>query len=398
VTTLVAILAEAWSEIRVHKLRVILSLVGVFLAVFGMTSIAAAGDIGRQLVAESSERSGGRPATVTVQAYPLFTSPDTELISTALRDVVERYDIRWSSLVVDQQIVANFPGQSEYVQARSVDPAYGTMHRLLLEQGRWFTPGDADRYAPALVVSPSFLARVGGFDPNDPPTVRLGGESPVMATVIGVLKGEDFGAPFAYLLNDAASRWVSGDNPYGQPPMLEMWVPPEQVEQVSAAATGDLRRTLPGHDLYASRVDTGDQLAQLDLVLNYGVRGIGYFALLLGGVGVLNVGLVVVRQRIREIGVRRSFGATSGRVFITILLESVCATAVAGALAIGCAVALVLNLPYEQILSVPIEDLPPFPLQAAVEGFLAATAVGALAGIVPAIVAVRAKVIDAIRY
>lgn len=397
-TTLVAILAEAWSEIRVHKLRVILSLVGVFLAVFGMTSIAAAGDIGRQLVAESSERSGGRPATVTVQAYPLFTSPDTELISTALREVVERYDIRWSSLVVDQQIVANFPGQSEYVQARSVDAAYGTMHRLLMEQGRWFAPGDVDRYAPALVVSPSFLARVGGFDPNDPPTVRLGGESPVMATVIGVLKGEDFGAPFAYLLNDAASRWVSGDNPYGQPPMLEMWVPPEQVEQVSAAATGDLRLTLPGHDVYASRVDAGDQLPQLDLALNYGVRGIGYFALLLGGVGVLNVGLVVVRQRIREIGVRRSFGATSGRVFITILLESVCATAVAGALAIGCAVALVLNLPYEQILSVPIEDLPPFPLQAAVEGFLAATAVGALAGIVPAIVAVRARVIDAIRY
>ncbi len=397
-TTLVAILAEAWSEIRVHKLRVILSLVGVFLAVFGMTSIAAAGDIGRQLVAESSERSGGRPATVTVQAYPLFTSPDNELISTALRDVVERYHIQWSSLVLDREIVANFPGQSEFVPARSVDPAYGTMHRLLLGQGRWFTPADAERYAPALVVSPSFLARLGSFDPNNPPTVRLGGESPVMATVIGVLKDDNFGAPFAYLLNDAASRWVSGDNPYGQPPMLEMWVPPEQVDQVSTAATGDLRRTLPGHDVYASRVDAGSQLAQLDLVLNYGVRGIGYFALLLGGVGVLNVGLVVVRQRIREIGVRRSFGATSGRVFITILLESVCATAVAGALAIGCAVALVLNLPYEQILSVPIEDLPPFPLQAAVEGFLAATAVGALAGIIPAIVAVRAKVIDAIRY
>ncbi len=39
-----------------------------------------------------------------------------------------------------------------------------------------------------------------------------------------------------------------------------------------------------------------------------------------------------------------------------------------------------------------------FPLRAAVEGFLAATAVGALAGIIPAVVAARAKVIDAIRY
>lgn len=396
-TTLVAIFAEAWSEIRVHKLRVILSLIGVFLAVFGMTSIAAAGDIGRQLVTESSERSSGRPATVSVQAYPLFASADNELISTAMRAVVERYDIRWSSLVLDQEIVANFPGQSERVYVRSVDPEFGTMHRLLLEHGRWFTSGDAERYAPALVVSQSFQARIGGFDPMRPPTVRLGGQSPVMATVIGVLADDDFGTPFAYLLNSAGGS-VSGSNPYGQPPMLEMWVPPGQVDQVMSAVTGDLLVTLPGHDVFAQRFDAGEQLAELDLVLTYGVRGVGYFALLLGGVGVLNVGLVVVRQRIREIGVRRSFGATSTRVFLTILLESVCATAAAGALAIGCAIALVLNLPYDLILSAPIEDVPPFPLTAAVEGFVAATAVGALAGIIPAIVAVRAKVIDAIRY
>lgn len=397
-TTLMAILAEAWSEIRVHKLRVILSLVGVFLAVFGMTSISAAGDIGRQLVNESSERSGGRAATLIVAAYPMFTGSDNEVISTALREVVDRYDIRWSSLVLDQEIIARFPGQSERVPVRSVDPAYGTMHRLIVEQGRWFTAEDGNRFAPALVVSESFLARIGGFNSVDPPTVEFGGSAPGLGTIIGVVKDQDPGMPFAYLLNASASRRVSGDNPFGQPPTLEMWVPPDQVDQVAAAATSDLRATLPGHDVYAQRIDAGEALASLDLVLRYGVRGIGYFALLLGGVGVLNVGLVVVRQRIREIGVRRSFGATSGRVFMTILLESVCATAAAGALAIGCAIALVLNLPYDQILDVPIEDLPPFPLTAALEGFLAATVVGALAGIIPAIVAVRAKVIDAIRY
>lgn len=397
-TPLAAIFAEAWSEIRVHKLRVMLSLLGVFLAVLGMTSIAAAGDIGRQLVTESAERSGGRPATVTVQAFPLTAAPDADVISSALRDVVERYDIRWSSLVLDQEIVANFPAFTERVQVRSVDPEYGPMHRVLLADGRWFTPADSDRYAPALVVSASFLARLGGFDPNSPPTVRLGGTTPVTATVIGVLEEEDFGAPFAYLLNESAQTWISGEAGFGQAPMLEMWVPPSQVEEVSAAVTGDLRATLPGHEVFAERLDQGAELADLDGVLNYGVRGVGYFALLLGGVGVLNVGLVVVGQRIREIGVRRSFGATSTRVFLTIMLESVCATAVAGALAVGCAIAIVLNLPYEQILSVPIEDLPPFPLKAAVEGFLAATAVGALAGIIPAVIAVRAKVIDAIRY
>ena len=43
--------------------------------------------------------------------------------------------------------------------------------------------------------------------------------------------------------------------------------------------------------------------------------------LVLGGLGVLNIGLVTVRQRIREIGVRRSFGASSGRVFSAVMLE-----------------------------------------------------------------------------
>ena len=398
-TTLMAILAEAWSEIRVHKLRVILSLLGVFLAVFGMTSIAAASNIGRQLVTESAERASGRPATLTVSAYPLASAPDNERIEAALREVVDRYDIDYSSMFMESQAVANFPARSEWVGIRSVDPDYGPMHRLLLQQGRWFTEGDIDRYAPGLVVSQSFLARLGGFDPNNPPTVRLGGESPVTATVIGVAEEEDYGYPFAYVLSALVNRWaIGGDSNFGAIPSLQMWVPPGQVAEVSAAVQGDLRATLPGHDVYAERFDQGAEAEQVYSALDSGGRAVGYFALLLGGIGVLNVGLVVVRQRIREIGVRRSFGATSNRVFITILLESVCATALAGALAIGCAVALVLNLPYEQILDVPIEDLPGFPLGAAVEGFLAATAVGALAGIIPAVMAVRAKVIDAIRY
>jgi ABC-type antimicrobial peptide transport system permease subunit len=115
---------------------------------------------------------------------------------------------------------------------------------------------------------------------------------------------------------------------------------------------------------------------------------------------VLNIGLVTVRQRIREIGVRRSFGATSARIFSAVMLESVCATAVAGVAAVGASIVLVRNFPLEQWLGngIPLAETPGFPVAAAVEGLVAATAVGALAGLLPAIIAVRAKVIDAIRY
>jgi putative ABC transport system permease protein len=82
------------------------------------------------------------------------------------------------------------------------------------------------------------------------------------------------------------------------------------------------------------------------------------------------------------------------------VLESVVATAPAGLAAVALSVAVVRNLPLEQWLGggVPLADAPGFPVAAAVEGLVAATAVGALAGLVPALIAVRVKVIDAIRF
>jgi putative ABC transport system permease protein len=87
-------------------------------------------------------------------------------------------------------------------------------------------------------------------------------------------------------------------------------------------------------------------------------------------------------------------------VFFAVLLESVAATFVAGFLAVMLSIILISNFPLQAVLpaGITLEDVPPFPVQAAVEGLVAATAVGALAGVVPATMAVRAKVIDAIRY
>jgi putative ABC transport system permease protein len=183
------------------------------------------------------------------------------------------------------------------------------------------------------------------------------------------------------------------------PSSLELWVPSDQAKDVMAAVQHDLGLALGGIHVDAYRQDpqgTEEAIATLRLA----IRGAGIVVLILGGLGVLNIGLVTVRQRIREIGVRRSFGATSGRIFSAVMLESVCATAVAGLAAVTASVVLVRNLPLENWLNngIPLAEAPGFPLAAAVEGMVAATAVGALAGLLPAIIAVRAKVIDAIRF
>src|SRR5690606_3924566 len=73
----------------------------------------------------------------------------------------------------------------------------------------------------------------------------------------------------------------------------------------------------------------------------YGVSGAALLILLLGALGLVNISLVTVRFRVREIGIRRSYGATGGRIFVGVLMESVVATVLAGAVGVTAAVALV---------------------------------------------------------
>ena len=216
----------------------------------------------------------------------------------------------------------------------------------------------------------------------------------------------------AYVLYEQLHRWIGpdgsgvqsgGSGPQAVDPMMPvqvppifLWVPADRSAAIGESIARDLQAAAPGWqvEVMDNRYDDGG----LDRATKWAGIGIGGFALLLGGLGLVNIALVTVRYRIREIGIRRSFGATSGRVFFGVLLESVVATVVAGLVGVVLAVAIIKNIPVERVFGAGIQDMPPFPISAALVGMAAAVAVGALAGLIPATVAVRVKVIDAIRY
>jgi len=406
VIPVLATVAEAWSEVRVHKARVVLSLVGVFLAVFAMTTVTALGLLVAQVQQEQGERMGGRAATIVVTAYDPQTGmpPATQEWDAAVADLTERYGITATASIGHEETRFRLPGGTRAVQTRRVSPSYGQLHRIEPIEGRWLREGDRDSLAPAVVVNEAFLGALGVPDLSSQPTVVIGGRTPVRAAVVGVVREGYADEPLAYRVDRSAGPWdaprAADSSEMGfSPPTLELWVPPEQADEVMAVVTNDLGLALGGVQVDAYRQDAQGLEETLGM-LRLAIRGAGVVVLVLGGLGVLNIGLVTVRQRIREIGVRRSFGATSARVFSAIVLESVCATFLAGLAAVALSVVLVRNLPLERLLNsgVPLADTPGFPVAAAVEGLVAATAVGALAGLLPAVIAVRARVIDAIRF
>jgi putative ABC transport system permease protein len=219
----------------------------------------------------------------------------------------------------------------------------------------------------------------------------------VRTEVIGVYKNTFAGEPpAAYVPYDQFVRWASSDASATVIPTMRFWVPAALADELRPRLQRDFAAAVPGVQTQIEPANTAQGV--LSGAARWVILGVGGFALLLGGLGLVNIALVTVRFRIREIGVRRSFGATSGRVFFGVLMESVVATVVAGALGVVLAVALIKNIPVRAVFGSGIQDMPPFPIGAAVTGMACATAVGALAGLIPAIVAVRVKVIDAIRY
>lgn len=397
-------LVEAWQELRIHRTRVLLSLVGVAVAVCAITTVVGAGAITEQVTVESSERWGGRPATLQLNANMADGSaPKAEVMQAAWQGALERYDISYASRVTGGAQNVQFVDGVAAVQVQAVDQPYGAIHRMKLSGGSWFAKTDAERLAPALVVNRIVWERLGSPALETYPTLKLiGAQQDATGVIVGVYptNGEWDTEPAMFMLTEAfamLSDPAMSDMAYSQ---YEAWVPPELADELTMRLQSDISAAL-GEGAMADvyRNDYGAQEGDPYLALKLMIGGIAALVLLLGALSLVNISLVTLRQRIREIGIRRSFGATAGRVFFAVMMESVVATVAAGAVGVMGAILIIKSPWVEEMLGQGmISDFPPFPVDAAIIGLVAATAVGALAGLLPALVAVRVKVIDAIRF
>jgi putative ABC transport system permease protein len=404
-TGFVGAVVEAWAEVRIHKTQVLLSLIGVGVAVAALAGVVAAGSIATQASIESFERQSGRPASIGLYASnPVDgTQPTRTALDAAFTDTMARYGVTYVNRTSYSGVSVQFPDGVMGISVVGVDQPYGVMHRIALDQGSWFTDRDALRLAPAIVVSEEVWQRLGSPDLREDP--RLGIVTPtgtIDAIIVGITPAQSLDGTFlqAFLLNDDYDTLVPQDPMYPQLPNYEAWVPPAAADQLVPLIQRDVAAALgEGWQVDVQRQDylawqIGDPLFVPKVI----VIGIAVLVMLLGALGLLNIALVSVKHRIREIGIRRAFGATAGRVFFSVMMESVVATFVAGLAGVLLAIVLVKNPITESYVGLAIQDIPGFPVEAALIGLGSATLVGALAGLLPALVAVRVKVIDAIRY
>jgi putative ABC transport system permease protein len=401
-TSIVAAVIEAWQELRIHRTRVLLSLIGVAVAVCSITAVVALSGIAEEANTEQIESNQGQPANINVSVSSNGTlQPTYSELEPAFQMITKRYGITYASARGDGTLDAQFIDGATSIDVSLVDPAYAVMHVVSLSQGRWLDADDDNRLAPAVVINETVYEQLGSPNLATHPVIHLLGSPHTVAVVVGVVRGNfEQGYLQMYMSPGAYARVADESAQNENPPVEELWVPPKIAKALVPLVKQDLNQYLDGkYEVDVNRQDylalkQGDPLFFVKLV----VGGIAVLILLLGALGLFNISMVTVRYRVREIGIRRSFGATAARVFFSVMMESVVATVAAGAIGVIVAILIIENPISQGYIARGVVNVPPFPVSAAIVGIVSSTVVGALAGLLPALVAVRVKVIDAIRF
>jgi putative ABC transport system permease protein len=404
-------LKQAMDTLRTHKLRSALTVFGVVLGVSVIMLVAALLTGFDQKIQENINqfgadtafitkwdqgRHGGPPPLEEIQRKPLTMEDAKAILAScpAVKDVTTFLETDWDHV----HTVRTKAGSVSAIDFRGVQSNFGTVYaNASALEGRFISEGD-DLHKEKVVMLGENVAPV--LFPEGHPIgkdVRIDGSD---FQVIGVVEKPKGG----FGMGDEDRRVLIPYNtfhktyPTAQEIQMRAQAYPGKLQEAvdEIREVMERRRGVPqgGKDNFS--IATAEQEVQEFhniMIMTYLVMVVlSSIGLLIGGVGVMNIMLVSVTERTREIGVRKAIGAKSKDITWQFLLEAMTLTGAGGLLALVLVFILVLLIRW-------LLDWPGVvPAWAAVTGIAVSVSIGLIFGVWPAMKAAKLDPVEALRY
>ena len=405
-------ISTALTALAANKTRSLLTVLGIVIGVMSVTLIVSISNGANNLILNQFQIFGSRTISIEPGREPSGPADLTEIFTDSLKK-------RELDALSDKNRVPNFsnvspevivPGGIAYEGETYRGTIIGasevvqTILNLSVSDGVFFDASDVSGRATVAVIGEKVRDELFGLSNPLGKLVKIKGRN---FRVVGILASEGNGLFFnvdeiTIIPYTTAQAYLLGQDHFME--IIGQADTEEMIPQVTADIEATLREL---HNITDPDKDDFHVMTQEGAIASVGVitgimtallASVAAISLVVGGIGIMNIMLVAVTERTREIGLRKALGATNKDIRNQFLAEAVALTVTGGILgiALGTFLSFLISIVLSQNLGLswPFS----FPVNAALLGFFVSFTVGLVFGIYPARAAARKSPIEALRY